>query len=78
MSLLQQTLVDTALLDRLAGISGLGWIVAGLTYVSTTVGIGTELAPAPRTVLLFGLASLAVMVSFNHLELALTTNDGPR
>lgn len=76
MSLLQQTLVDTALLDRLAGISGLSWIISGLTYMSATAGIGNEFIPSPRTLFLIGLGSLVAMVCFNYFELVLTNGDG--
>lgn len=76
MSLLQQTLVDTALLDRLAGISGLGWIVAGLVYVATRFGIGNGVVPPSRTLVLIGGLSLVAMICCNQLELALTNGEG--
>lgn len=62
MSQKQELVSDTNVLYQLAGITGLGWTVLILGYVSTVIGYGHSHIPESRSLLY--LAGVLFVVTF--------------
>lgn len=72
MPLIQLSVSDKNVIDQLAGITGLGWTTAILSYLGTVFGYGsslvTRLAVEPQSLLYLGGALLVATFGLDRLQ----------
>jgi len=76
---LRKRWADGDVLDQLAGITGLGWTMSVLGFLSTALGYGNwlvaRLVTAPQSLLYLGAVLFVVTLGLDRLKETLTDGD---
>lgn len=79
MFLKQMSVLDNDVLDRVAGITGVGWTVSILSYLATIIGYGnglvTRLTVDPQSLLYLGGALFVATFGLDRLRNTLSNDE---
>ena len=75
----QMSVMDIDVLDRIAGITGIGWTVSILSYLATIIGYGnslvTRLTVDPQSLLYIGGALFVATFGLDRLRNKLSSTE---
>ncbi|MFC7068134.1 hypothetical protein [Halobaculum lipolyticum] len=68
MSLKQETETDGSVLERAAGVTGVGWTASALGYLGTVIGFGNTLVTNPQSLLYLGAVCFLATLGIDRLN----------